>query len=175
MLGAAIGDALATPVEGAVGITEAQLSGWTRSRRVLRYTGLTATLITVGEHLAAADPHTPFDEQSLAEALVQNRRQAPWRRYDTMPGQVSQPTGLPTMHRIRPAGERQIGPGGCDGRGDGPWAVRHERYPGRLAGPVENAPRLTALADGLPCTRIATQRAANERSTPRHARVTRSR
>ncbi|MBW0114547.1 ADP-ribosylglycohydrolase family protein [Pseudonocardia sp. KRD-169] len=104
MLGAAIGDALAAPVEGAVGVTEAQLSAWTRSRRVLRYTGLTATMLTVGEHLAAADPHAPLDEQSLLEALVQNRRRAPWRWCDTMPGQASQATGLPTMRPSASAG-----------------------------------------------------------------------
>jgi poly(ADP-ribose) glycohydrolase ARH3 len=89
LLGAAIGDALAAPVEGAVGVTEAQLAGWMGSPRVLRYTGLTATLMTVGEHLADAVPHASLNEHRLADVLVRGRRRDPWRGYDMRPSTPS--------------------------------------------------------------------------------------
>lgn len=104
LLGAAIGDALAAPVEGAVGITEAQLVAWTRSPRVLRYTGLTATLIALAGQIAVANPHGPLDEQRLTEVLTRTRKQEPWRGYDTESGLLSWSRGPHDPDASRPAG-----------------------------------------------------------------------
>jgi poly(ADP-ribose) glycohydrolase ARH3 len=112
VLGAACGDALGAPFEGAAEVDAARLAAWAASPEPLRYTDDTAMMLTLAEYLA--DAVNDFDETELVRRFALAWKDEPWRGYGA---------GPPAIFRRVLAGwswedaARSVFPGGSFGNG----------------------------------------------------------
>lgn len=81
LLGAALGDALGAPFEGAVRVRREMVTAEEDAESQLGYTDDTALTLVLAEHLAERAGDEPLDEDRLAREFAQAWAAEPWRGY----------------------------------------------------------------------------------------------